>query len=66
VFVTGYGVESIEQRFANVPIVKKPVQRQLLQRIFVPATADAPAKFTNRRVSGGREGLRRAASLGQS
>jgi CheY-like chemotaxis protein len=64
VFVTGYGVESIDQRFADVPIVKKPVQRQLLQRIFVPPAADAPTKFTSRRVSGTREGLRRIASLG--
>src|SRR5262249_7782790 len=29
VFVTGYGVESIESRFAGVPVIKKPVQRQL-------------------------------------
>jgi PAS domain S-box-containing protein len=35
VFVTGYGVESIDGRFARVPIIKKPVQRQLLQKIFV-------------------------------
>ena len=34
VFVTGYGVESIESRFARIPIVKKPVQRQVLQKLF--------------------------------
>src|SRR5262249_60310876 len=36
VFVTGYGVESIDGRFAHVPIIKKPVQRQALQGIFIP------------------------------
>jgi hypothetical protein len=35
VFVTGYGVESIDGRFGYVPIVKKPVQRQVLQKLFV-------------------------------
>jgi PAS domain S-box-containing protein len=64
VFVTGYGVESIDGRFADVPIVKKPVQRQVLQTIFIPAeNDDPPAKFASRRV---REGLRRTASAVQS
>jgi PAS domain S-box-containing protein len=35
VFVTGYGVESIEGRFARVPVIKKPVQRQILQKLFL-------------------------------
>jgi PAS domain S-box-containing protein len=43
VFVTGYGVESIESRFGSVPIVKKPVQRPVLQNIFVPPEAEKPA-----------------------
>ena len=34
VFVTGYGVESVESRFGAVPVIKKPVQRQTLQKIF--------------------------------
>jgi PAS domain S-box-containing protein len=47
VFVTGYGVESVEPRFARIPIIKKPVQRQILQKLFVPsedthARPDAP------------------------
>jgi two-component SAPR family response regulator len=45
VFVTGYGVESIEQRFGFVPVIKKPVQRQALQKIFIPADGDEPAAF---------------------
>jgi PAS domain S-box-containing protein len=35
VFVTGYGVESIDGRFARVPVIKKPVQQQVLQKLFV-------------------------------
>jgi two-component SAPR family response regulator len=64
VFVTGYGVESIDSRFADVPIVKKPVQRQVLQKIFIPAAGER-ARFPNRRIGSGREGLRRAATIGQ-
>src|SRR5262249_62278039 len=51
VFITGYGVESIDGRFAHVPIVKKPVQRQVLQQIFVPGEADQPAKLSKRRYA---------------
>jgi PAS domain S-box-containing protein len=63
VFVTGYGVESIDGRFGYVPIIKKPVQRQVLQRIFVPAPGSEPATFPKRRY-GSRVG--RAATAGQS
>jgi two-component SAPR family response regulator len=50
VFVTGYGVQSIDPRFAYVPIVKKPVQRQVLQRIFGPAGSGDPATLPKCRV----------------
>jgi PAS domain S-box-containing protein len=44
VFVTGYGVESIDGRFGEVPVIKKPVQRQALQQIFAsPCAAKLPA-----------------------
>jgi CheY-like chemotaxis protein len=65
VFVTGYGVESIDSRFSYVPIVKKPVQRQALQNIFIPADCDASAKANGRYVAG-RSGLSRAASAGRT
>jgi PAS domain S-box-containing protein len=42
IFVTGYGGESIDRRFAHVPVVQKPVERHVLERIFVPA-AEASA-----------------------
>ena len=64
VFVTGYGVESIDGRFAYVPIIKKPVQRQVLQSIFVAAETGEPAEFSRRRFGG--ERLSRAASAGPS
>jgi len=34
VFVTGYGAESVAPRFAGVPVLQKPIERQMLQRIF--------------------------------
>jgi two-component SAPR family response regulator len=62
VFVTGYGVESIDDRFGQVPIIKKPVQRQALQRIFLPADREEHATIANHRYGAGRESLRRAAA----
>ena len=63
VFVTGYGVESIDGRFGYVPIVKKPIQRQVLQRIFVRAGSGDSATLP-KRYGGGRVG--RAATAGRS
>src|SRR6266852_1632765 len=54
VFVTGYGVESIDGRFGSVPVIKKPVQRQALEKFFIPADCEEPATFGNRKF-GGRE-----------
>jgi PAS domain S-box-containing protein len=41
VFVTGYGVESIDKRFADIPVLQKPIERETLQRIFVNGAAGA-------------------------
>jgi hypothetical protein len=35
VFVTGYGTESIDGRFAQVPVLQKPIERQVLEAVFV-------------------------------
>jgi PAS domain S-box-containing protein len=35
IFVTGYGLESIDRRFANIHVLQKPVERDMLQRIFL-------------------------------
>jgi PAS domain S-box-containing protein len=64
VFITGYGVESIDSRFGYVPIVKKPVQRQVLQTIFVSPEAAEATRLSKRRYGGERIG--RAASASQS
>jgi PAS domain S-box-containing protein len=35
VFVTGYSAEGIDRRFAQVPVLQKPIERQMLQSVFV-------------------------------
>jgi two-component sensor histidine kinase/CheY-like chemotaxis protein len=39
-FVTGYSEENIDQKFATIPVMQKPVEREMLQAIFIPS---APA-----------------------
>jgi PAS domain S-box-containing protein len=39
VFATGYGVESIEPRFSHVPVLQKPIEKDMLTRIFVRSDA---------------------------
>jgi PAS domain S-box-containing protein len=56
VFVTGYGVESIDGRFGSVPVIKKPVLRQVLEKLFVAAGCEEALR--NRRF-GNRESFRR-------
>lgn len=41
IFVTGYGVESIDRRFTHIPVIQKPVERHVLQRIFMPGQPEA-------------------------
>jgi PAS domain S-box-containing protein len=35
VFVTGYDAESVDSRFREIPVLQKPVDREMLQKIFV-------------------------------
>jgi DNA-binding LytR/AlgR family response regulator len=35
VFVTGYDADSIDPRFSGVPILQKPIERDMLQKIFM-------------------------------
>lgn len=39
VFVTGYGIESIDRRFTRFPILQKPIERDILQSIFISGRA---------------------------
>ncbi len=35
VFVTGYDADSVDSRFDGIPVLQKPIERELLQRIFM-------------------------------
>jgi CheY-like chemotaxis protein len=35
VFVTGYEADTVEDRFSDVPILQKPIERQMLEGLFV-------------------------------
>ena len=39
VFLTGYEADTVDERFSDVPILQKPIERQMLQRIFLPNVA---------------------------
>jgi PAS domain S-box-containing protein len=41
VFITGYGAESIDRRFAHIPVLQKPIERQSLENIFAAAVNSA-------------------------
>jgi DNA-binding response OmpR family regulator len=43
VFVTGYDVDSIDPRFSDIPILQKPIDRDLLQKIFMSSIPDRAA-----------------------
>ena len=34
VFVTGYDADSVDSRFREIPVLQKPVERELLQKLF--------------------------------
>jgi PAS domain S-box-containing protein len=44
VFVTGYGAEGIDRRFAQIPVLQKPIERQMLQSAFVDSVRRAPER----------------------
>jgi PAS domain S-box-containing protein len=37
VFVTGYDADSVDPRFSGVPVLQKPIERDMLQKIFLPS-----------------------------
>jgi PAS domain S-box-containing protein len=41
VFVTGYDAENIDARYAHVPVLQKPIEREVLQGLFVSSVNDA-------------------------
>jgi len=42
VFVTGYDADSVDSRFSKIPILQKPIERDMLQKIFVSAGGAVP------------------------
>lgn len=44
VFVTGYEADSVEPRFRKVPLLQKPIEREMLRRIFVVAAKASVAR----------------------
>jgi PAS domain S-box-containing protein len=41
VFVTGYDAENIDTRYAHVPVLQKPIEREVLQGLFVSSVNEA-------------------------
>ena len=37
IFVTGYDADSVDARFRKIPILQKPIEREMLKRAFVVA-----------------------------
>jgi CheY-like chemotaxis protein len=52
VFITGYGAEEIEPRYARVPVLQKPIEADALKSVFVrqPTTSDAAVTSQRRMV----------------
>jgi PAS domain S-box-containing protein len=47
VFVTGYEADTVDDRFSHIPVLQKPIERQALQRLFVPGLNDRAAVDSN-------------------
>ena len=42
VFVTGYEADTIDDQFSEVPVLQKPIERQMLEKIFMPKNVPGP------------------------
>ena len=42
-FVTGYDADSVDPRFRGVPVLQKPIERDMLQKIFMHGADQAVA-----------------------
>ncbi len=43
VFVTGYDADSVDSRFREIPVLQKPVERELLQKLFAQGSGRSMA-----------------------
>jgi len=41
VFVTGYDADSVDSRFREIPVLQKPVEREMLQKLFAQGASRA-------------------------
>jgi len=51
VFVTGYDADSVDSRFRDIPVLQKPVEREMLQKLFAQGanrSMAGPAREDNR------------------
>jgi two-component sensor histidine kinase/DNA-binding response OmpR family regulator len=39
VFITGYDAESVDARFRKIPVLQKPIEREMLKRVFKASAA---------------------------
>ena len=44
IFVTGYEVDGVDRRFSDVPVLQKPVEQEVLQRLFARGRKPAVAR----------------------
>jgi two-component sensor histidine kinase/DNA-binding response OmpR family regulator len=59
VFVTGYSADGIDTRFAEIPVLQKPVEREQLQAVFARRAGPAPS-FWQDNAQGARQAAGRA------
>jgi two-component sensor histidine kinase/DNA-binding response OmpR family regulator len=66
VFVTGYEADTIDERFRAVPILQKPIERQVLEQLFLSGSSVAavgrvePPRAAKPRLAGVRPRAKRA------
>ncbi len=48
VFVTGYDADSVDSRFIGVPVLQKPIERNMLQKVFLLGAGHAAAADESR------------------
>ena len=46
VFVTGYDADSVDARFRKIPILQKPIEREMLKKAFVVAAQGVRFRVT--------------------
>ena len=58
VFITGYGAEEIEPRYAHVPILQKPIEAGALKTVLLRPAAASTSEILRRPTPGGLSRLR--------